>query len=183
MATIKVNKTEAARRQIDTAIRILFRNEDPVAVHTLAMAAFRVMRDLAVKHDESYMNALIKAMLKPGMEKEFWKAILGPANFLKHADNDPDGVLDNVEEEINEHILFIDGLFYQDLGNKLSSEMQTLQAWYIAIHPEYIRADAPKSFKEDIMQHGSFLRNKSRREQLEMGSNLLELAKSQRFKS
>mgnify|MGYP001568694580 CR=1 FL=1 len=38
MAKIKVNKSEAARRQIDVAIRILFRNEDPVAIHTLAMA-------------------------------------------------------------------------------------------------------------------------------------------------
>lgn len=121
-------------------------------------------------------------MLKPGMEKEFWKAIHAPANFLKHADKDADGMLDNVEEEINEHILFIDGLFYQDIGNKLTPEMQILQAWYIAIHPEYIRDDAPGSYKEHFLQHGSFLRTKSRQEQLEMGSQLFELLHSQHRK-
>ncbi len=182
MAKIKVNKIEAARRQINAAVRIFFRNEDPVAIHTLAMAAFRVLQDLAAKRDDSYMNTLVKTMLKPGMEKEFWKAIHTPANFFKHADKDADGVLDNVEEEINEHVLFIDGLFYQDLGNQLTSEMQALQAWYIAIHPEYISDDAPRSFKEHFIQRGAFARNKGRQEQLEMGSQLLELVYGQHRK-
>ena len=38
-----LNKPEAARRQIDAAIRMLFSGEDPVAVHTLAMAGFEFL--------------------------------------------------------------------------------------------------------------------------------------------
>ena len=57
MANIKVNKPEAAIRQIDAAIWMLFSGEDPVAIHTLAMAGFRVRRDLA-KYVESPMESL-----------------------------------------------------------------------------------------------------------------------------
>jgi hypothetical protein len=35
VAKIRVSKVEAARRQIDAAIRMLFSNEDPVAVLSL----------------------------------------------------------------------------------------------------------------------------------------------------
>jgi len=71
MAKIKVNKIEAVRRQLDAAIRMLFANEDPLAIHTLSMAAFRILRDLAAKHDDSYMHKVVGSMIKPGMEKEF----------------------------------------------------------------------------------------------------------------
>ena len=47
MAIIKLSKIEAAGRQIDAAIRMLFENEDPVAIHTITMAGFRILRDLA----------------------------------------------------------------------------------------------------------------------------------------
>ena len=58
MAKIKVNKIEAVRRQLDAAIRMLFANEDPLAIHTLSMAAFRILRDLAGKRDDSYMGVI-----------------------------------------------------------------------------------------------------------------------------
>ena len=72
MAKIRVTKVEAARRQIDTAIRMLFSNEDPVAVHTLAMAALRIVRDLAAKRDDSYMHKVTKAIIKPAIGLQAW---------------------------------------------------------------------------------------------------------------
>jgi hypothetical protein len=43
---LRVNKLDAARRQIDTAICMLFAEDDPVAVHTLVCAGWQVLRDL-----------------------------------------------------------------------------------------------------------------------------------------
>lgn len=40
MAKIKVTKIEAAERQLNIAISLLFDGRDPVAIHTLSMAAF-----------------------------------------------------------------------------------------------------------------------------------------------
>ena len=45
-ATIFINKLEAARRQLDAAIRMTFANEDELAIHTVAAAAYRLVRDL-----------------------------------------------------------------------------------------------------------------------------------------
>jgi hypothetical protein len=61
MAKIRINKIEAAQRQLDAAIRRLFANEDPVAIHTLAMAAFRILRDLAIKNGHCTMHESNKA--------------------------------------------------------------------------------------------------------------------------
>jgi hypothetical protein len=36
--TICLNKIDAARRQLDAAIRMTFRQEDPVAIHCLTAA-------------------------------------------------------------------------------------------------------------------------------------------------
>jgi hypothetical protein len=48
-ATMFIKKLEAARRQLDAAIRMTFANEDELAIHTVAAAAYRVVRDLLEK--------------------------------------------------------------------------------------------------------------------------------------
>ena len=40
-ATVHVVKIEAARRQIDAAIRMTFLNEDDLAIHTVASAGYK----------------------------------------------------------------------------------------------------------------------------------------------
>ena len=46
MAQIHVTKLEAARRQLRAAIRMFFADEDELAVHTVASAAYRLISDL-----------------------------------------------------------------------------------------------------------------------------------------
>ena len=47
MAPLEITKPTAAQRQIDAAIRLLFSDEDALAVHTVAAAAHRIALDLA----------------------------------------------------------------------------------------------------------------------------------------
>jgi len=178
MAKVKVSKTEAARRQLDVAIRLLFANEDPIAVHTLAMAAFRILRDLASKSDDSYMHKVVGSMIRTGMEKDFWKFLHGPANFLKHADKDPDAILNNLDEKVNDFILLISCFYYQDLGNEYTPEMVTLVSWCSALFPEFLLSDADVSLQNALRQARPTLHGKSRIEQLRMGRELLELARA-----
>ncbi len=173
MATIRVNKTEAARRQIDAAIRMLFLNEDPVAIHTLAMASFQILRDLAAKRGDCYFNKMIKLMIKPSMERKYWKKFNDSASFLKHADRDPDNILDGIEEEINEVILFLACLYYQDLGFQLTKEMVALKSWCYAINPDFIGDNAPENIKRALKIDLNYLREKPRHEQLKFGRQLI----------
>ncbi len=48
-AQIYVRKEAAAQRQLDAAIRMMLANEDDLAIHTLAAAAYQIIRDLKEK--------------------------------------------------------------------------------------------------------------------------------------
>ena len=46
---LTIPKLDAAKRQLETAIRLYFSSADPVAVHTLTAAAYNVIRDVTAK--------------------------------------------------------------------------------------------------------------------------------------
>jgi hypothetical protein len=173
MVKLKVNKPEAARRQLDSAIRMLFENEDPIAIHTLCMAAFRILRDLAEKGGDSYIHKVVKAIIKPGMEKEFWAVLQGPANFFKHADRDAEAILGDVDEELNDIAMLLTCHFYQNLGHQLTPEMMMLVLWVNVMHPNYLREDIPVLLKEQLSQARSGLVGQSRQDQLSVCRELL----------
>ena len=45
-STIQISKIAAAQRQLDAAIRMFFQREDELAIHTVAAAAFQILRDV-----------------------------------------------------------------------------------------------------------------------------------------
>ena len=90
---LKISKTDAAKRQLETAIRLWLNNGDPVSIHTLAAAAHQIIHDLDTKHGKPTILRgldIIPSHLKRRVRKVFNK----PANFLKHADKDQTDVLD-----------------------------------------------------------------------------------------
>jgi hypothetical protein len=151
-AVVHINKIAAAKRQLEAAIRMFFAKEDELAVHTVASAAFRVLRDIhfrrrgktllsglqgaglfyvAKRHSEGktpeeeipflkssgllpLIESIAREMKEQGEnfnrdqidvtvsrheEQAAWPSKI--ANFLKHADHDPDShiALDQVENE------------------------------------------------------------------------------------
>ena len=171
MAKIDINKPEAARRQIDAAIRMLFSGEDPVAVHTLAMAGFRVLRDLA-KHTESSMERLIDSMIKAEKKAMLWNHINSLSNFLKHADKDPYEIHDPVEEEINDVVLLLACQYYQNLGYQHTHEMSTLITWCMVFYPEFLLPDANPQLRK-MVEGLAADRSLPRKEKLARGLQLL----------
>lgn len=87
MTKIRINKMDAARRQIDSAIRMTFANEDPVAIHSVVAAGHRIIKDICeLRGDvESYLR--FTDWIEPQFEREFWRHLNASANFLKHADS------------------------------------------------------------------------------------------------
>ncbi len=163
---------EAARRQLDAAIGLLLDGEDSFAVHTLAAAAFRILRDLA-EHRGSQIHQGFKLYIKPSMERKFWKEFNRPANFLKHADTDPEGEYLNFKEEANDGILALGALYYQSLGNALTPEMETMLAFFAIAHPEFLTATALPGYREVATKvHESFGQN-SRADQLAFAKRML----------
>ena len=175
MTNIKVNKPEAARRQINAAIRMLFSGEDPVAVHTLAMAGFRVLRDLA-KHAENPMDILINSMIKPEKETELWRHINSLSNFLKHADKDPYEIHVSVAEEINDVVLLLAAKYYQVLGYQPTQEKSALITWCMVLYPEFLLSDTNSQLFKMVKALDAD-RNLPRDEKLAKGLQLLYLGR------
>ena len=171
MTELRVNKPEAVRRQTNAGIRMLFGGEDPVAVITVASAAFRIARDLAKTSGSSDMEQRIKDMIKPGKENEFWTAANRPANFLKHADNDSRGILTGAEE-VTESILLMCSLYYRELGYSLTEEMRVLILWCGILNPKLMTSDDPLQQYYQLPVAEAF-RNLPRSEQLKYGQMML----------
>jgi len=176
MAKIKLNKPEAARRQIDAAIRMLFSNEDPVAIHTVSMAAFKILRDLAEKKGDCYIDKLSRQIIKPGKEKEFWDIVQGLSNFLKHADRDPEASFDNVDENVNDFILFWSCLYYRDMGYKLTPEMITLLLWIHVLYSGLLNLNLPTEYMGLVSWARADAISKTREERIAIGKMILEIS-------
>ena len=166
----KITKLEAARRQINAGIRMLFSNDDPVAIHTIAMAGFRIVRDLA---KQKGLEDPIDSLIRPGKEKEFWRKGNSFANFFKHADNDPNEISDDFSEETNDCVLLIAATYWVLLGCEQTKEMQVLAAWYMALHPEVLAQDVNPAIQVFLLAFDE-IRFRSRREQLKIGLTMLE---------
>jgi len=178
-AKIEVNKLEAARRQIDKAIRMLFDRDDPVPIHTLASAGFTILKDLSEKSVRNGFHTQFQSCIRPGKEREFWGKFNTFANFLKHAERDPESISDNIEDEVNDSLLFLTSIYYQDLGNQLTLEMLVMVCWYTAIHPDIINLEqASAPLKDLIDSRLKYIRDLSRTEQLNEGQEMFGLARS-----
>lgn len=56
---ILVTKLSGAQRQIDAGIRMTFSGEDPLAIHTVAAAAYRLLRDIKQKRGRSELADIL----------------------------------------------------------------------------------------------------------------------------
>ncbi len=186
MAKVLVSKVSAAQRQLDAAIRCLFEGEDLLAVHTVAAAAHGILCDVS-KHrkrpllDGIYEETLIdvyRKLLKrtptkdeirrelPNMTGKLIQHQRHPANFLKHANRDPQEVLDT-DTISTDHLLLQACCIYGDLGLELTPEMRAFSRWHLAVYPS---ADG-----DELQTAVGALHTLSRDEQLDAGAFLLTL--------
>ena len=79
-----VSKLEAARRQLETAVRLYFASQDDVAIHTLAAAAHQVLADLKKAQGGSpTISEYLLSFASPELRKSALRHIATPENFLK----------------------------------------------------------------------------------------------------
>src|SRR5579859_3836731 len=93
---VKVSKLDAAKRQLETVIRLYFSNGDPVSIHTLTAAAYNVLHDVTKQKGAEPM--IIKGQKLDYVKPENHEMIKGKVseaeNFFKYADRDHEATLD-----------------------------------------------------------------------------------------
>ncbi len=141
MALIRLNKVEAAGREIDAAIRLTFAGEDPVAVHAVAADAHRIIQDFHRAHGEVELYLRLGDWIAPGHEARFWRYFSASAEFLKQSAWDPAALFDLEEDTIDFMIVFA-ARWYHKMGASVTREMRVFATWYVACNPGILRPDA-----------------------------------------
>ena len=166
---IQISKLDAARRQLDGAIRLLFDGGDPVAVHTLVGAASVIISDLVRKHhpDKSWDKFAQEA--NKITASEYFQVMRKSQNFLKHARDDADATLD-FDPKDTESVAFWAAMNLANFG-QLSMEASVLQLWYLACHAPTLDPEV-EPYNRALEMFGD-LRNKPRAQRLAIAKRVL----------
>jgi len=166
---IMITKTDAAERQLNTAIRLFFENRDHLSSYTLAIASREITDDLIrSRYSELYQRELARVgdplnvrlsyrehyrdFIKPEFYRDALKLARKRQNFLKHADCDPDGEMEDLTaKELALTILFAASNFHL-LAQRLTPEMATFLAWFGVAEPQFVKSSADNAMSKMIVQ-------------------------------
>ena len=158
---VKLDKEQVASRQLDAAIELIFAGGDIVSVHTLAAASSAVFADLLhAKGRKAWRDEIVECF--PGQEEEIKRVLRKAQNFFKHANKDPDAVLE-FDEATNDETIIIATLEYGELltldknnDKKLTVPMSIFQMWYFAKAPEALLL-SPEKMGQNIVDQAQAL--------------------------
>jgi hypothetical protein len=140
---IKVSKLDAARRQLDGAIRVWLQDGDSVVIHTLVCAAYQIVVDINGKkgNKEIQIQEILRhGNLKPEIIEEATQYIRNPMRFFKHADLDPHDTL-NFSPSLSELFIHLAIKGFELLG-EVKSDIQASFRFWISLHdPELYKGN------------------------------------------
>lgn len=141
---LKISKLDASKRQLEIAIRLYFYSDDPISIHTLTAAAYNVIRDLNSKNERSpmFMKDLFLDYIIENKKKEIQKMINEAENFFKHADKDPEKILD-FNTQLTEIMIWDACEHYTAITGESPPLFKIFLAWYYLQHPDYIKKEHP----------------------------------------
>jgi hypothetical protein len=137
VAELQIPKLDAARRQVETAIRLYFCEGDPVAIHTLTAAGHQLLFDLNKARGGP---AQWPKWMKSEYRNEFIRKLSEAGDFF--TDRDPDKTLqfDPAQSEL----LLIDCCEkYRELGGERVPLLAIYQLWsWLTWARPYMQDDA-----------------------------------------
>jgi len=146
----RIDKLDAVRRQLRTAIRLFFEEKDSVSIYTLASAVVELLRDLL---RPSGRGSFLKDsdMIRPEKKREYLEIVNRPQNFFKHADQDPDDVLEFRPETVP-FVLLDCVAMYQTLTGRFLREGFLFLMWFAAKYPEFLLPGVVADAAEKVRQ-------------------------------
>jgi hypothetical protein len=134
--TLRVTKIDAAHRQLQTAIRMWFYDQDAVSVHTLAFAAYEIAHFVSKSRKPNRPDLLLDSgYVKPDKRREFNQAFREAANFFKHADRDPEASIE-FAPGISDIFLYFAVVGLHEAGVNLATEIRAFVFWMQVTYPE-----------------------------------------------
>jgi hypothetical protein len=158
---IRISKLDAAHRQLRTAITLWFTDGDPVSTHALAFAAYEIYHTVSKKRDPYRRDLLLDSdWIKDEFKRDWERLVKKKVVFFKHADRDPDAIID-FNPEMNEWFIL-----YAIAGRQLCGESQSQEEshfnWRFHLNrPQYLTDQGRKfladRFPADMPEYGRSL--------------------------
>jgi hypothetical protein len=134
---ITVTKLDAARRQLRTAIDLWFAGSDPVAIHTLAFAAYEIVHVLNKREGKDDLIFDSHA-INDEHRNEVAKALKAPASFFKHANRDVDNAL-RFSPDLSVTFMIFSALGLLQLGESLGTSETAFMHWHYLHNPTWFK--------------------------------------------
>lgn len=133
-----VTRQQMLRRQIDEAIWLFLVREEPYVANLVAWAAVDVLRPLCKLAGKPTFRSRLDAAIRPEKLKEWRFYERQSYNFSKHADTDPEAVLERWHPDVAAMPIFFALTDYGVLFGIETVKMLTFKAWYLVEHPEIL---------------------------------------------
>ncbi|CAI1502683.1 Uncharacterised protein [Serratia quinivorans] len=137
-----LSKIDVAERQLKQAIRLFFREEDPVSIRTLAEAAGQVFADIGKKEG---IKGLVRDLdrIYPEYQKQWITAVFASRNFFKHADKDLKE-LHEFNVDTNDFAILDAICIYNSLKKEWAVETVIYWSWFGLKYPHLLK-DIPEN--------------------------------------
>lgn len=143
MPFVKLSKLDVAKRELEYSARLFFLGGDPVIIHLIASAAQTILRDLSNKQGiKTFMDHFL-LMIKKEKQKMVMDKLKEAQNFMKHADNDEDKILDFNPESTLFMIWESIDLYYQ-LAKEVTGLMMAFRLYSYLKYPDILIEEEAK---------------------------------------
>lgn len=135
--SLTISKLDAAKRQLETVIRMYFYSGDPVSIHTLTAAGYNVIRDINEKRGGKpmFVKDELSEQVKPEHRKQLQEKMNGAENFFKHADRDHDATLD-FNPDATEFFIMDACNKYSEITGELPPLFSIYRGWMMISHQD-----------------------------------------------
>jgi hypothetical protein len=155
-----ITKIEAAKRQLEVAIKLHFEGVDRLSCYALAVASreitdalFEKRRNVIFQRDLARLGELrfsfreeIDLIVKPEHIKEVRILHRKLQNFLKHADKDHDKVIDEVDAKNVAIAIMTAVRNYSLIDMTWTPAMSIFFTWYAVTYPNHVKSGGDDEF-------------------------------------
>jgi len=169
----RLTKLDVARRQLCTAIDLLFAGRDAVSVYSLAANSWEVIDVLCRNAGIASFSNQARENVPTGKDLKFNYVNSPYRNFFKHADSDSEKTLPPLPDSQVEGVLFLAVEDYIRLNGRSPVQFQVFQLWYLAKHPEKLAPGVANELMGGLTAAFPGLPALSRDAQLALGAQML----------
>lgn len=142
---ISLHKIDVAERQINQAIKMFFRKDEIISIHTICTSGYQILSDICKKKKIYRQLEDNDILRKLGIVQEVVKSLRKPQNYFKHACKDDNSEI-NFNTDITEVIIYLAIDLFEKITGTMSNEFKIFCGWFLLKYPNVRNPEMSKAF-------------------------------------